>query len=83
MPSWVEHLFDSTAAAYESKDAQQLGYTHLIAGAKANPVLANRLEARVRRDYPAHYRRIIQYLGEHPEDSANTRAKTRLFPMHN
>lgn len=62
----VEYLFNSMATAYESKDAQQHGYTHLIAGAKANPVLAHRLEARVRRDYPAHYRRIIQYLADHP-----------------
>jgi hypothetical protein len=63
---WVEHLFDSMAAAYESQDALHLGYTHLIADAKANPILAHRLEARVRRDYPAHYRRIIQYLADQP-----------------
>jgi len=70
-PSWqpvdAEYLFDSMAAAFES-DAT--GFTHLIGYTKSNQHLAQRLEARVRREYPAHYARCARYMGRRGSDLA-------------
>lgn len=43
-------------------DAAKLGYTHLIANSKNNQVFADRLAARVKNDYPQHYKRCVDYL---------------------
>lgn len=55
----IEYLFPSVEAAFGSELARDLGYTHLIADAKRDPGIANRLEARVARDYPAAHRRCL------------------------
>ena len=54
----VEHVFPSIDDAFDPAIAGEIGYTHLIADAKQNPDLAERLERRVARDYPAHYHRV-------------------------
>jgi hypothetical protein len=53
----IEYLFDSSAAAFLPGRAAELGYTHLIAGAKSNPKIADRLELRIARDFFQHYER--------------------------
>jgi hypothetical protein len=58
----IEYLFDSSYAAFLPGRAAELGYTHLIAGAKSNPALAERLELRVARDFPEHYERSTKML---------------------
>jgi len=61
----IRYLFSSIEEAFNSETATRLGYTHLIADAKRNPGLTNRLEARVVRDYPAHYERCTEYLAQY------------------
>lgn len=56
--SSVAYLFDSFSQAAEC--AAEAGYTHLISGAKLNPEIARRLEARVARDYPESYERCLR-----------------------
>jgi len=56
----VHCLFDSTAEAFDESAAARAGYTHLIGAAKRNTTLVHRLAARVRRDYPALYRRCLE-----------------------
>lgn len=56
----IEYLFDTLDEAFDPEAAARAGYTHLIADAKRNPELADRLEARVRRDYPALYARALE-----------------------
>jgi hypothetical protein len=51
-------LFATADASRDPAAARRAGYTHLIGAAKADPVLAQRLEARVRRDYPEQYERV-------------------------
>jgi hypothetical protein len=58
----IDYVFGSTDDAFDSETAARAGYTHLIANAKCNRQLAERLEARVATDYPEHYRRCIDYL---------------------
>jgi hypothetical protein len=58
----VHYLFESPDEAYYSDRPRELGYTHLIGGAKRNTVYVDRLEQRVARDYPEHYRRCLRYL---------------------
>jgi hypothetical protein len=55
----IEHVFASIDDAFDPVIAGGLGYTHLIADAKQNPELADRLERRVARDYPANYERVL------------------------
>jgi hypothetical protein len=57
----IDYLFASPDEAYDDEAASRLGYTHLIADAKRNSDLATRLEARVRRDYPDLYERVLDY----------------------
>ena len=56
----VGYLFDSTDDAFDESVAARAGYTHLIGGAKSNPVLLDRLAARVQRDYPEYYERCLR-----------------------
>ena len=58
----VEYLFDSIDEAFRPQNASRLGYTHLLAGAKRNPVVAEKLERRVKTDYPAQYERCMRYV---------------------
>jgi hypothetical protein len=55
-------LFGSAGDAFNPDRAAEAGYTHLIGGAKQNEALAARLEARVARDYPRHYRRCLDFV---------------------
>jgi hypothetical protein len=48
----IAYLFPTDAAAYDPREAEARGYTHLIGGAKRNPELMADLEARMRADYP-------------------------------
>jgi hypothetical protein len=58
----ISYVFSSAEEAFNSDVATRLGYTHLLCGAKRDPQLANRVEARVAKDHPAQYRRCIEYL---------------------
>jgi hypothetical protein len=58
----VECLFGSMQEAFDPTAAARAGFTHLIGLAKSDPELAQRLEARVRRDYPHYYERCVEYL---------------------
>jgi hypothetical protein len=58
----ISYVFSSFEEAFDPDTAGRLGFTHLISDAKRNPQLAGRLEARVARDYPAQYRRCIDYV---------------------
>jgi hypothetical protein len=58
----IRYLFCSVDEAFDSQTAARLGYTHLIADAKRDPALAQRLEARLARGHPAHYHRCLEYL---------------------
>lgn len=55
-------LFRDDAEAFDPDAARRAGYTHLIAGAKRDPVLAARLEARVQRDFPERHDRVCRLL---------------------
>jgi hypothetical protein len=57
-PVFASYLFDSTEAAFDPAEAKKAGYTHLISSAKRDASIMSRLEARVRRDYPAYYARL-------------------------
>lgn len=57
----ISHVFSSLDEALGPDVAERRGYTHLVGNAKRNPELADRVEARVARDYPAQYRRCIEY----------------------
>ena len=58
----MSYVFASMEEAFNQNAATRVGYTHLIADAKRNPQLADRVEARVAKDHPAHYRRCLDYL---------------------
>ncbi len=53
----IAYLFNSMTDPWNPDLIAQAGYTHLMAGMKRNPLFADRLENRVRRDYPEHYKR--------------------------
>ena len=55
-----ECLFESQMDAYNR--ATQVGYTHLLAGAKREPIILERLERRVKQDYPEYYERCLNYI---------------------
>jgi hypothetical protein len=54
----ISHLFADFEDAFDPNRAREMGYTHLLAGSKCDPVIAERLEARVRKDFAAYYSRI-------------------------
>jgi hypothetical protein len=60
----IRYLFDSFADAFNPNLAAKLGFTHLLAGAKRNQQLAERLEQRVRRDFPDSYERCLRFIAE-------------------
>lgn len=57
----IQYLFDSFDMAFNANVAAKVGFTHLLSSAKQNRVLAERLERRVKRDYPKQYERCIHY----------------------
>jgi hypothetical protein len=56
----IRYLFSSWAEAFRAEVAAELGYTHLIGGAKRNSRLAARLAKRVESEYPEFYERIVR-----------------------
>jgi hypothetical protein len=50
------YLFPSWTEAFDANQSARIGFTHLMAG-KSRPIVAERLAARVRRDWPDLYRR--------------------------
>lgn len=55
----VGFLFPSSNDAFDARESERVGYTHLIGDAKANPQIAARLADRVRRDHPQLYERCM------------------------
>ena len=55
-------LFSSMGEAFDEERSRQLGYTHLLGTAKSDSYLLGRIEARVKRDYPAYYERCERLL---------------------
>lgn len=58
----IQYLFHSMDDAFNPDSATRLGFTRLIGDAKRNRVIADSLEKRVKKDYPAQYERCLQYL---------------------
>jgi hypothetical protein len=58
----IKYLFDSEEESAIELNAERRGYTHLVSGAKKNGTLVERLERRVRQEYPDQYRRLTSYL---------------------
>lgn len=48
------YMFDSWEQAFDPAHATRAGYTHLQSGAKRHPAVVQRIEARVRRDFPGY-----------------------------
>lgn len=57
----IGYVFASLDEAFDPETASRVGYTHLIADSKRNRQLADRLEARIAREYPDLYRRCLDY----------------------
>ncbi|CAN5413202.1 hypothetical protein BH10PSE4_BH10PSE4_39900 [soil metagenome] len=57
------YLFPSPAEAFEPAHAAAAGYTHLIGEAKVDAEIADRLERRVRADYPDLHARCVLHAG--------------------
>ena len=55
----IDYLFGLIDQAFDDEASSRIGDTHLIADAKRNPDLADRLEARVRRDHPFLFERSL------------------------
>lgn len=56
----IKYVFGSAEEAFNPQLSSRIGYTHLIGAAKLDQDNAERLERRVKRDYPAHYERCIE-----------------------
>lgn len=56
----IKYLFNSLDHAFDDSRAAKAGYTHLISTTKRNPEIAQRLEARVKRDYPDYFESCLQ-----------------------
>ena len=70
----MEHLFATLDRAYAPGEAKAAGYTHLIAGAKGEREVMERLEARVARDHPDAYERCLRYARDAGLEDAEDRA---------
>jgi len=57
------YLFASSADAFDPHHSTRAGFTHLIGDAKRDPRIAEKLEQRVKSEYPEHYERCVAYLG--------------------
>ncbi|HBY59753.1 MAG TPA: hypothetical protein DEH78_08005 [Solibacterales bacterium] len=66
--SEVEFLFESFGEALSDEAAARVGYTHLMASAKSNPGVADRLERRVARDHRDLYQRAVRIAALRGED---------------
>lgn len=54
-----QYLFPSLDYALIDENSARAGFTHLLADAKSNKAIAERLEKRIKRDYPEYYNRCI------------------------
>jgi hypothetical protein len=63
-PPEAAYLFESWDEAFDESAARKAGYTHLIGGAKANRDIMQRLERRVRRDFPQLNERVGEIANE-------------------
>lgn len=59
----IKYVFGSLEEAFDPKLSSRIGYTHLLGPSKREQDNADRLERRVKRDYPDHYERCIEMLG--------------------
>jgi hypothetical protein len=60
----IRYIFDSFADAFNPNISAKLGFTHLLSTAKQSNVLGERLEKRVKRDYPEQYKRCLRFKSE-------------------
>lgn len=60
----IHCLFNSLEDALTPERSMAVGFTHLLGEAKRNKDIAQRLENRVARDYPAQYARCLRYLNQ-------------------
>ncbi len=60
----VHHLFHSSEDAFNPESARNVGYTHLIGGAKKNKQLLFKLEERIKRCFPDHYEKCVTLANE-------------------
>lgn len=58
----MSYLFNTLAEAFEPGITSHLGFTHLIGHAKQDAAVTDRLERRVRQDYPEQYERCLALL---------------------
>src|SRR5262249_55308680 len=58
----AECLFNTMDESEAPDYVARAGFSHLGGPAKKNGLFAERLENRVRRDYPEHYRRCLKYI---------------------
>jgi hypothetical protein len=65
----IEYMFNSMAEQWKPNRAAESGYTHLLGGSKKTPLFAERLENRVRRDYPEYYQRCLKWSSPASVDS--------------
>lgn len=77
----IAYLFASWAEAADENRAAELGFTHLIADTKRDPVYSRRLHDRMRRDHPHLYERCLDVAGERPtqtkaDGSSNRTSRT-------
>lgn len=56
----IKYLFPSFEAAFNPNHAARMGFTHLLADAKANAHITNRLEQRTQRDDEDFYRHCVR-----------------------
>lgn len=60
IPLDVQHLFPSRLEAWNEAEAARIGFTHLIASAKKNPVLKQLVANRLRSQCPARYETVCR-----------------------
>lgn len=71
----IDYIFESSQDAFTPEQAERAGYTHLPGNGKHDTELNERLEARVKRDYPEYYERCMAWLERSGgSGSANKRA---------
>jgi hypothetical protein len=78
---FMRYLFDSMDEAFTPAIAKERGYTHLLAGAKRNPTILQRLEDRVGRDYPEMLDRcasVVQRLASTSQQPSHGRRQDDL-----
>lgn len=69
----IKYLFQSVWEAFEPGKAEQAGFTHLVTESKRNREIAARVEQRVKRDHPEHYRRCKSIVAGERKTEAKTR----------